>query len=419
MNSLVLKKPHYSDLAVLSNSKPVLLSKVLLEEDYVKILNFIVEKNYFPDLPRLRMLKNYVECLSKGEEHEARTFLTQLRSLKAPTEIARQVGRKYLRSDNESVRSFLENDHEGRAFVTLLSGKECSIDLNMTLNQFFSRFISEDNAYHITQSFQAKINDPKVTSQTLAIASSSSVSNPSWQPLSIFSQTPAVKKNDVIAEVNLSHLTPVNQGISKWNDLQAAQMRKGKINTSNTRFTQEEENAQNFASEIKRMKRLRECPTEEKDRQEEDVAELMPGPDEMGEMGRDLLFSYGQVNCTFKDSDSAFEGRGFEVQEETERQKVARELTDAIEHRKRMRNEVRSQRSEMSGVGSRFLMTEGSELSRQVVDKGVKRSMEETKEKRVEVLMAKNRELMSAFMGKEPSKNGSKFLGNLVKKEMP
>lgn len=374
------------------HTKLLVPSKVLVEEDYLKLLNYLLERNFFPDLPKLRIMKDYVECLLNGDENRARGLLTFLRSSQTPTIVADHIGHKYLRSENMSVRSFLESNHEGKALVTLLSGKECSVALDMTLSQFFQNFISQDNAsfsrlihtekqeYGVNKSNGKNLSITDSTKQKLKLKDRSNPWTKVQNSLALKDESSNIR-DLMSSEAKQNVPSSLTLAIHNQNQAAAAALRKGKLDVRNTRFTSSQEIQLEETS--KRKKFLREAQEaaaatqiaedageliKDSHGDEEMFSSLLISPDKaVEELGDDLLMSWGEVVSSQSngiDFNSDFKGNPFQIQETGEREKIARDLLDRMQRRQLQRKGLTgtSTVSAMSGMDRRNEWRRGSEM---------------------------------------------------------
>ena len=101
--------------------------KVLQEEDYVSVLENIIERDYFPHLPKLRAQLQYIQSSEKFDLNVLKSIYSDL---------------------------YEDSDHLfPKLKVTALSGDDLSVDErsttidpnHLTVSSFFERFTSEDN----------------------------------------------------------------------------------------------------------------------------------------------------------------------------------------------------------------------------------------------------------------------------------
>lgn len=124
---------------------------VLPEEEYMSMLEHIIEKNYFPDLHKHKMdsLAEYVHGEIPIEPSE---YLFD-----------KESGNEMLTSkiDYQSIQScsqqlVLDDSRDEYRMILLPSGKEHKLNMNMSLREFQKKYTSEDN-----QSFEYLINNVK------------------------------------------------------------------------------------------------------------------------------------------------------------------------------------------------------------------------------------------------------------------
>ncbi|KAL9244328.1 hypothetical protein vseg_018115 [Gypsophila vaccaria] len=117
--------------------------KVLDEDTYVAAIEKIIERDYFPDIPKLRDRLDWLEALKSGDPVTLRD--AQLKILERRGKIA-TPGSTLLRSsvtpfEFKRSPSVIHNEVRGSD----IGGGEGGIEVDLRLDAFFRRYTSEDN----------------------------------------------------------------------------------------------------------------------------------------------------------------------------------------------------------------------------------------------------------------------------------
>eukprot|EP00933_Yihiella_yeosuensis_P005305 TRINITY_DN109795_c0_g1_i1.p1 TRINITY_DN109795_c0_g1~~TRINITY_DN109795_c0_g1_i1.p1 ORF type:complete len:612 (-),score=144.01 TRINITY_DN109795_c0_g1_i1:316-2115(-) len=149
-------------------------TRVLEEEDYQEAVSAIIERDFFPDLPRLRTSQAILEAHLDGNDAQAQALEQQLRNMPRATPLGTvdltatpaatprpeaDGGKRGHTSAADQRLSVWERedgaessiaggiDDTSHALLRLTSGKEVAVDLsNVRLDDFQRVFTSEDNA---------------------------------------------------------------------------------------------------------------------------------------------------------------------------------------------------------------------------------------------------------------------------------
>lgn len=147
--------------------------KVLEEEDYVEALSTIIERDYFPDLPRLRLEQQLLQAKSEGKEflvHKLRERLANLPAAtpaqpagtpRPETPAAQTPGAASTPGGPVDLTRTPGPVGRGLIVKTLASGEQCVVNTNVRLDSFQTKYTSEDNASfeHIVKSDKEKRAD--------------------------------------------------------------------------------------------------------------------------------------------------------------------------------------------------------------------------------------------------------------------
>lgn len=119
---------------------------VLAEEDYTRAVAAIIERDFFPDLPTLRMKHTFMHASDDEKEMLIMQMAKMTRPTPADTPSSRDAPRANFGSWGE-VESTSTADCSALMRLKLVNDREVAVDLSkVRLDDFHSVFTSEDNA---------------------------------------------------------------------------------------------------------------------------------------------------------------------------------------------------------------------------------------------------------------------------------
>jgi len=134
-------------------------STILAEHDYVDAVSTIIERDYFPDLKRLRAEDNLLDAQNANDLAKVARYESELENIVCTPMSNRSAMPCAPMSD--AISEYAESEvpfapTEARRFVKLPNGKSILLNTDIRLDSFHSRYTSEDNA-----SFEALLTHDK------------------------------------------------------------------------------------------------------------------------------------------------------------------------------------------------------------------------------------------------------------------
>eukprot|EP00916_Digyalum_oweni_P003314 GHVL01005953.1.p1 GENE.GHVL01005953.1~~GHVL01005953.1.p1 ORF type:complete len:431 (+),score=86.96 GHVL01005953.1:165-1457(+) len=116
--------------------------RVLHEEDYVSIMSQIVERDYFPDLPKLRLCQEVYLAEAEGDIEKADQIRYKVQKMITPI----SVHQKNIKKNEDSIVSKKDIVVDEDRLVNLTDGREVYVSSDIKLDEFQRLYTSEDNA---------------------------------------------------------------------------------------------------------------------------------------------------------------------------------------------------------------------------------------------------------------------------------
>eukprot|EP00919_Chromeraceae_sp_WS-2016_P053942 GHVR01128078.1.p1 GENE.GHVR01128078.1~~GHVR01128078.1.p1 ORF type:complete len:617 (+),score=190.35 GHVR01128078.1:26-1876(+) len=147
-------------------TRPRIAPRILEEDDYINGLEYIIERDYYPDLNRLRVIKSYIDARTSGDYNKA-NIINQKLILMTPASVrgdsvrGGSVRGGSVRGDSvrdpsnhfisDNIRhsgdiSNIQSTDNNNNYVTLVDGRKVLFNKKMSLDRFHSLYTSEDNS---------------------------------------------------------------------------------------------------------------------------------------------------------------------------------------------------------------------------------------------------------------------------------
>ncbi|KAJ3044708.1 DiGeorge syndrome critical region protein 14 [Rhizophlyctis rosea] len=159
--ALTITKTDLSSSALVHSSlyphlrkRPAPQPPTVLEEDtYVDAVSEIIERDFFPNLKKLKTQNEFLEAVQKGEQHKASQLGMELRRLATGAVNSGSGGATPSLSDrsgSETPSTFIPQSPSARSTTSTTSHttqqQSSDVNTNMSLDAFQSKYTSEDNA---------------------------------------------------------------------------------------------------------------------------------------------------------------------------------------------------------------------------------------------------------------------------------
>lgn len=145
-------------------------SKVLDEDSYVAAIEKIIERDFFPDISKLRDRLDWLEAIRTGDPVQIRDAQLKIMERRAAKVNNSNTDRKTQTPGSTFVRNFTPLDEFGaktpintmnfsvsdRELLGVSSDNNSEVDVSLSLDEFFRRYTSEDN-YSFTKIIE-KVN---------------------------------------------------------------------------------------------------------------------------------------------------------------------------------------------------------------------------------------------------------------------